>query len=429
MTTINNIPTRADILFKSMESTATAPLSKDQVKPAPVDAIVAQALAQPHPQAGLFQTPELSAPSNEGWAKVTTHKWLQKTLEDKSFKEPAGTRLNTIVGLAEEQNNLIGLFSKLMLSLVKAENQTTQRNIILGSKLAVMRKESVNREASSGLGGAIGGAVVAISLSAGGTFMSGKGADMKINALKNNKVKVNQLSAELKENNSILDSHGRCGVGQPQEDALNHLELRPAPTAATPPANRVAGGEGVEEVGVAAPAHPADPDQDVPPAQGNTLAPENQVVLQPQNETVARDGVANNNVQLAPSNPQLSEEHREILKASTKQLEGLIAEQDHAFQTNTLRGSRLETKGNAVAGASHAASAIAQGGGNFAATTERGVQTVEQAGQQLANTAAQGSSERERDMRNMGQDLLHTMASIAQNTNTTNSEIAGSRMA
>ena len=139
------------------------------------------------------------------------------------------------------------------------------------------------------------------------------------------------------------------------------------------------------------------------------------------------DGVADNAVPLQASNKRLDQQQMEALHRPTEQIEADIAAQDNAFQTNTLRGSRLEAKGNAVAGASHAASAITRGGADYSATLERADQGVLQSDQQVANTAAEKSSEEERKLSSLLQDLLRTVAGIMQDTSSANGQIASNR--
>lgn len=392
MTTINNVPLRTDALFKSMESAATAPLSRDQVKAADVDAIVAQASARVDTLERLFQAPELNAPSSEALAKVASQEWLQKVLKDEDFIQQAEQGLKSIVGLAHRSTELIDKFAALMLSLVTAANKTTQRNIILGSELAVMKKESGYREASSVLGGAISSAAVSTSLSAGGTAMSLKGSGIKGDAIKHNKVKVDTLTTELKASKASLASQGSVKLGADKADSLTQLKPKAAPGAAQ---------QGGNPAGL-----PANPARGV----GDTV-----------------DGVADNAVPLQASNKRLDQQQMEALHRPTEQIEADIAAQDNAFQTNTLRGSRLEAKGNAVAGASHAASAITRGGADYSATLERADQGVLQSDQQVANTAAEKSSEEERKLSSLLQDLLRTVAGIMQDTSSANGQIASNR--
>ncbi|MBM2885036.1 IpaC/SipC family type III secretion system effector [Chromobacterium amazonense] len=387
--TNSHITAHINTHIKAQEGEAKAPIRGDQVGIGDVDTVVEQASAQTAAPEAKMAVPELVPPSADAVEKQASKDWLQKTLKDESFNKVSAMGLKSIKGLAHQASELYDKIFALLLSLELAANKTSQRNTILSNDLAKLNHDSMDREAGNVLGGSTAGAIVSTSLAAGSLGMSLKGSKIQGDALKQNKVKVDTLTTELKAAKSSLASQGSLKLGSDQVDGLTQLKPKAAPGAA--------------QQGAGLPGNAA---------RGVT-------------DTV--DGVADDVVKLQPSNKRLDQQQMEALHRPVQDIESDLATQQNAFDTNNLRGRRWEAKGGAMGQTAQAANTITRGGGDYAATLERADQQILQADNRVANTAADEARDDERKLDSLRQEMQRALAGMMQDTAAASGAVAGAR--
>ncbi|WP_199154766.1 IpaC/SipC family type III secretion system effector [Chromobacterium sp. ASV23] len=387
--TNSHISARVNTHIQAQEGEAKAPIRGDQVDIGDVDTVVEQASVWTAAPEAKMAVPELLPPSADAVEKQASKDWLQKTLKDESFNKVSAMGLKSIKGLAHQASELYDKIFALLLSLELAANKTSQRNTILGSELANLNKDSMYREAGNVLGGSTAGAIVSTSLAAGSLGMSLKGSKIQGDALKQNKVKVDTLTTELKAAKSSLATQGSIKLGSDKVDGVTQITTKPAPG----PAQQGAGLPGNAARGVT--------------------------------DTV--DGVADNAVKLQPSNKRLDQQQMGALYRPVEEIESDLATQQNAFDTNNLRGRRWEAKGGAMGQTAQAANTITRGGGDYAATVERADQQILQADNRVANTAADESRDDERKLDSLRQEMQRALAGMMQDTAAASGAVASAR--
>ncbi|POB00606.1 hypothetical protein C2134_00620 [Chromobacterium sinusclupearum] len=328
-------------------------------------------------------------PTSNGVEEQAAKDSLETHLKDESIKKVLDEGLASIKGMGHPASALFDAICLLMVALAYAASQNSQRNTILGSELANLNKDSMYREAGNVLGGSTAGAIVSTSLAAGSLGMSLKGSKIQGDALKQNKVKVDTLTTELKAAKSSLASQGSIKLGSDKVDGVTQITTKPAPG----PAQQGAGLPGNAARGVT--------------------------------DTV--DGVADNAVKLQPSNKRLDQQQMGALHRPVEDIESDLATQQNAFDTNNLRGRRWEAKGGAMGQTAQAANTITRGGGDYAATVERADQQILQANNRVANTGADESRDEQRQLDSMRQEMQRALAGMMQDTAAASGAVASAR--
>ncbi|OXJ22451.1 hypothetical protein CFB82_40830 [Burkholderia sp. HI2714] len=268
---------------------------------------------------------------------------------------------------------------ELLLSLFQSANQLRQFNINLNDELVQSAASSQRREGSSILAGAISGAAFTGAVTAVGTAMQVKSANIKSNALANNKAKMDGITSELQGAQGSLARQAQVKMGADHVDAVTELpKISP----------------GVSNNG-AVPAHlPA-------PSRNSGIG--------------ATDRMGSDAVKLHSSDKQLSTKNQAALDSVTSDLSAELTEESRQFQLNNLKADRVNAKGQAVSASAQSVGSIARGSAEYDATLERADQQILQANSRVASTAADDANENSRELRNLQQEMLRNMREAQQN--------------
>ncbi|KVT72961.1 IpaC/SipC family type III secretion system effector [Burkholderia ubonensis] len=269
---------------------------------------------------------------------------------------------------------------ELLMSLFQSANQLRQFNIKLNDELVQSAASSQRREGASILAGAISGAAFTGAVTAVGTGMQVKSANIKGNALANNKAKMDGLTPELHGAQGSLARQAQVKMGADNVDAVTKLPKK-SPTGASN--------------GGAAPAN---------------------LPASPRNSGIdVTDGVGSDAVKLRPSDKQLSAKNQAVLDSVTSDLPADYAEEARQFQQNNLKADRMQAKGHAISTSAQSVGSIARGTADYDATLERADQQILQANSRVASTAADDANENSRELRSLQQEMLRNMKEAQQN--------------
>ncbi|MGC3029862.1 IpaC/SipC family type III secretion system effector [Burkholderia sp. DN3021] len=267
---------------------------------------------------------------------------------------------------------------ELLLSLFQSANQLRQFNIKLNDELVQSAASSQRREGGSILAGAISGAAFTAAVTAVGTAMQVKSANIKGNALANNKAKMDGLTPELQGAQGSLARQAQVKMGADHVDAVTQLPKK---------------SPGVSNDGVAPANLPA--------------SPRNSGIGVP-------DGAGSDAVKLRPSDKQLSTKNQAVLDSVTSDLPADHAEEARQFQQNNLKADRMQAKGHAISNSAQSVGSIVRGSADYDATLERADQQILQANSRVASTAADDANENGRELRNLQQEMLRNMKEAQQ---------------
>lgn len=267
---------------------------------------------------------------------------------------------------------------ELLLSLFQSANQLRQFNIKLNDELVQSAAGSQRREGGSILAGVISGAVFTGAVTVAGTAMQVKSANIKGNALANNKAKMGGSTPDLQGAQGSLARQAQVKMGADHVDAVTQLPKK---------------SPGVSNDGVAPTNLPASP----------------------RNSGIGvTDGVSSDAVKLRPSDRQLSAKNQEVLDSVTSDLPADHVEETRQFQQNYLKADRMKAKGDAISNSAQSVGSIARGTADYDATLERADQQILQANSRVASTAADDANENSRELRNLQQEMLRNMKEVQQ---------------
>ncbi|WP_175743445.1 IpaC/SipC family type III secretion system effector [Burkholderia ambifaria] len=268
---------------------------------------------------------------------------------------------------------------ELLLSLFQSANQLRQFNIKLNDELVQSAASSQRREGGSILAGAISGAAFTGAVTAVGTAMQVKSADIKGNALANNKAKMDGLTLELQGAQGSLARKAQVKMGADHIDAVTQLPKK------------------------------------APGVSNDVVAPAN-LPASPRNSGIGvTDGVGSDAMKLRPSDKQLSAKNQTVLDSVTSDLPADYAEESRQFQQNNLKADRMQAKGHAISNSAQSVGSIARGSADYEATLERADQQILQANSRVASTAADDANENSRELRSLQQEMLRNMKEAQQN--------------
>ncbi|KVZ79480.1 hypothetical protein WL22_03840 [Burkholderia ubonensis] len=303
------------------------------------------------------------------------------------------SRQNEDVHLEKQQNDLVFSIKdlehrssksfqqilELLLSLFQSANQLRQFNIKLNNELVQSAASSQRREGASILAGAISGAAFTGAVTAVGTGTQVKSANIKGNALANNKAKMDGLTPELQGAKGSLARQAQVKMGADHVDAVTQLPKK-SPTGAS----------------------------------NGGVAPEN-LRASPRNSGIdVTDGVGSDAVKVRPSDKQLSAKNQAVLDSVTSDLPADHAEEARQFQQNNLKADRMQAKGQAISNSAQSVGSIARGSADYDATLERADQQILQANSRVASTAADDANENSRELRSLQQEMLRNMKEAQQ---------------
>ncbi|KVD66248.1 hypothetical protein WI86_02470 [Burkholderia ubonensis] len=267
---------------------------------------------------------------------------------------------------------------ELLLSLFQSANQLRQYNIKLNNELTQSAASSQRREGGSILAGAISGAVFTGAVTAVGTAMQAKSANIKGNALANNKAKMDGLMPELQGAQGSLARQAQVKMGVDHVDTVTQLPKKS------------------------------------PGLSNDGVAPAN-LPVSPRNSGIdVTDGVGIDAVKVRPSDKQLSAKSQAVLDSVTPDLPVDYAEEARQFQQNNLKADRMHAKGHAISNSAPSVGSIARGSADYDATLERADQQILQANSRIASTAADDANENSRELRNLQQEMLRNMKEAQQ---------------